>query len=145
MNLADGGEIQALGIGARRKLFFGAALERREHVGFEMVQIVIGNRFPGGDRDRVAAAYFEHAAADREMMFGAAPVAPAHHGQGKRSQEVGMAWQDAEGTGVIFGAKVHDVDSFGDYRKRRRHSELHFAPFAAKASRCRASSRPPTM
>ena len=72
-------------------------------------------------------------------------VAPGHHRHGKGRKKVGVAGQNAERAGFVFGAQVRYTVSLDDNGKRRRYGQFHGVPAFARVSLCRASSRSPTM
>ena len=99
----------------------------------EPAQIVTRHRFRGCDRDRIAAAHREHAAAQRDVMLGTGGVAPARHRYRQRGQKIGVAGQDAERAGFVLGAQMPHIVGLDDKRERRRDGQLHGAP-AVRAS-----------
>ena len=74
-DLADRCKVETLRVGPGLLLLDELAAEPGEHLGFKAVQVVAGNRLRCCYCNRVTIAYFEHAAANGDMVLGAAVVA----------------------------------------------------------------------
>jgi hypothetical protein len=123
--MAYRGKVKALRVGPRRLLLSELAVEADKYLGFEMVEVIARHRLRRSDRNRVAAAYFEHAAAHGDMMFSTAIVAPTCHRHDKRRQEIGMTGQNTERTGFVLCPHMRDIVGLDNDRQRRGDGKPH--------------------
>ncbi len=81
---------------------------RKRHT-FEMIEIIADERFARRNRDLFAGANRQHSMTHGAEALGAVALTPSNDADRQSRQEVGMASENPETSGRVFGAHGHDI------------------------------------
>ena len=145
LELPDSGQMQTRCRNARRFFRLSLLAKSLQHRAAEPVERVFADGFSRRHLDEVSVADSQHTAAHGHVVLLVPMVAPSNDRYRQDSYEVGMARQNAEGAGFIFGA--HMAYAFGIYNDRHRcgYQKFHAARGPEACSLARASSIVPTI